>query len=1121
MKFGLSSIYKQFSKSDLMKIKISIILLCCLFFSVGLYGQGASTNIIVKGVVSSEHDGETLVGVNVIEVDETKRIVSATVTDINGGFVIRVKSPNNSLVFSFIGFITKSEPIGDRRTMKVEMKDEMQQVDEVVVTAQKIVSDGTFTIAKREVSTAVQTISTTDFEGVQVTSIDDALQGRIAGLDILSNSGDLGSGTTMRIRGITSINASSEPLIVLNGIPYEVQIDPSFDFASANQEQFANMLSVNPDDIEEITVLKDAAATAIWGSRGANGVLLINTKKGVKGPLKVQYSYRLTRAVQPRGLEMLNGDDYTMLMKQAYFNPRQSETAANIREFMYDMDFSEYHNYNNNTNWFDEVTQTGYKHDHYLTLSGGGDRARYRISGGYLTQSGTVIGQVMDRYTTRAYLDYSVSDRIKFISEFSYTFTDNHRNYEDLDKVPGNDRKSEGLLSIAYRKMPNLSVYQQDLDGNSTGVYYNILRDSDLDSSQKYLRNPVALANLAYDKLRNYRILPTFRLQYDLIDPYKSTLKYEVYVSFDINNNHITKYLPREATNHFWNDNYVNMSESADTESSTVIMDNNITWRPNFGEDSPHNLSLYGSFQMSTGNHVAQGIATTNLPSSELTSPTAEGYIKGISSSRSAYRSNAILFRSHYSYKSKYILGLTFRRDGSTRFGDDNKYGNFPGISAKWIISDEEFMEDYGHWLSMLAFRPSWGITGNQPGHEYLHFSRYSAYGNYAGMPATKPTTLRLADLKWETSTSANYGVDIGLFDDRFMFDINFYNKRTEDLLFEKLGIPSTSGFDKISWQNVGTMDNNGWEFNFYTVKAVKRNDLTIDFNFNLSNYVNTIVKLRDDVLDSFNGDFNFNNGSYLTRIQEGNSFGSIYGFRYKGVYQYDEYVAGIQENAPVARDENGIVFTGSDGKPLPMYFAYGRANAYKFRGGDAIYEDINNDGTIDELDIVYLGNSNPKINGGFGMTVRYKRFSMVPFFNFRYGNKIVNEARMYAENMYTNDNQSVAVNWRWRKDGDVTEMPRALFNYGYNWLGSDRFVEDGSFLRLKHLTFNYSVAQQQLKKYNMSQLTFYLTLNNLFTLTKYSGVDPEVGYGSLSVSTDKNRTPRSKDFTFGMTMSF
>ena len=1091
-----------------MKFKIvGAILFFYLLIPYVSVGQSPETQRVVRGTVSSATDGETLVGATVIEADDKKRIISATVTDINGQYVLKVKNPANNIAFSFVGYLTQGQKIGDKTVINVSLKEDLKVIQDVVVTAEKKVSDGTFEIPQREITTAVQTMSSKSYEGIQVTSIDEAMQGRIAGLDIVSNSGDLGSGATMRIRGTSSINASTQPLIVVNGIPYEVNIDPSFDFAAANEEQYANMLSINPDDIEEITVLKDAASTAVWGSKGANGVLVIKTKKGAQGPTRVQYSYRFTAATQPKGLNMLNGDDYTMMMKQAYFNPQQDEDAANVREFLYDQTYSEYENFNNNTDWVSEVTQVGFKHDHYLNVSGGGERARYRVSSGFLNQTGIVIGQKMNRITSTAYLDYSVSDRIKFISELSFFYTDNDRNYENI-------------LGIAYRKMPNVSVYQQDLQGNNTDVFYNISRSSSLHGSQRDLRNPVALANLATNNLKNYRIRPIFRLQYDLLDPEKQTLRYNLDVSFDVNNDKVSRFLPSEVSNAPWNDNSINLADSYDSESTTVLAENSLNWQPKF-YNPDHFLNLMGSFQIITGNSSSQGMAVTNLPSGGIVDASAYGYPNGISTSRYSYRSNAITFRGHYAFKNRYILGMTFRRDGSTKFGEKYKYGNFPGISAKWIISDELFMQPTQKWLSMLAIRPSWGITGNQPTEEYLHFSRYSPYGSYIDMPATRPTTLRLSDLRWEKSTSFNLGFDLGFFDDRFVFDLNLYNKRTEDLLFSNLRVPSSSGFSNVPVQNVGTMDNNGWELNFYSVKAIKVNDFTVDFNFNLSNYVNKIIELRDDILANYNADYDYTNGTYLSRIQEGNSYGSIYGFRYKGVYQYNDYVPETQENAPVARDENGYVFTDEEGNPLPMYFAYGRSNEYQFRGGDAIYEDINKDGSIDEMDIVYLGNSNPKVNGGFGSTIRYKNFSVTAFFNFRYGNKIVNLARMNAENMYYLNNQSVAVNWRWRKDGDVTEMPRALYNYGYNWLGSDRYVEDGSFLRMKYLTFNYSIPKAKLERYKLQQVSFYLTINNLWVITKYTGVDPEVGYGSFGVSTDNSPTPRSKDATIGVSVTF
>jgi TonB-linked SusC/RagA family outer membrane protein len=1094
-----------------MKMKLNIaagiIFILYMLMPNVVKAQSASPRIIVQGTVKAENSDERLVGVSVIEVDDKNRYISAITTDFNGHYVLKVRNPENKIVYSFIGFKSQQQEIDSRRTIDVEMVEDVQVIADIVVKSERRYSDGTFSIPERELSVAAQTINTKEFEGISVSSIDDALQGRVAGFDIVQNSGDLGSGTTMRIRGTTSINSNQEPLIVVNNIPYEVEIDPNFDFANANQDQFANMLSINPDDIEEITVLKDAAATAIWGSKGANGVLVFKTKKGIKGPTRVQYSYRLTGAVQPKGLEMLNGDEYTMMMKQAYFNPAQDENAANVREFLYDPTYSEYENFNNNNDWVEAVSQTGFKHDHYLTVLGGGDRASYRISGGYLTQTGTVIGQKLDRISSRAYLDYALSDRIRFITEFSFTYTNNQRNYENL-------------LEIAYKKMPNVSIYQQDANGNDTDVYYNISRESGLHKDQLDLKNPLALAYEATDNLRNFRILPTFRLQYDLLDPNQQVLRYNMYVSFDVNNDKITKFLPSSVSNVYWNDNAVNVAEHADTESVTVMSDHNITWQPKF-TNTDHNLLLYGSLQLRTGNRSSHGLVTRNLPSGGIVDASAEGFLDGISTSRTSYRSNAFLARLHYTYKSRYIIGATFRRDGSTKFGKDNKYGNFPGISLKWIISDEPWLQHLDEWLSMLAIRPSWGISGNQPKSEYLHFSRYSPYGSYMGMAATRPSSLQLSELKWETTSSFNLGFDVGFLDDRIMFDLNFYNKHTEDLLFENLGMPASSGYGNVSWQNVGTMDNNGWEFNIHTHNWLRYDDLTVDFNFNLSNYINTIVELREDVLNNYNGDYDYSNGNYLQRIQEGNSFGSIYGFRYKGVYQYSDYVAGTQEDAPVAFDPDGNVIVDQEGEPLEMRFAYGKSNEYEFQGGDAKYEDINHDGSIDELDIVYLGNSNPKVNGGFGSTIRYKNFGCTLFFNFRYGNKIINKNRMNMENMHSLNNQSKSVNWRWRKDGDDTEMPRALYQYGYNWLGSDRYVEDGSFTRLKYMTFSYTAPKQMLDKINVERMNFYLTINNLYVWTRYSGVDPEVGYGGLGISEDNAQTPRSKDVTLGISLTF
>lgn len=1097
---------------------IFLIVLCCV--PVWAFGQAGQ---IITGRLYSETEGE-LIGAAIVEVDKNGRILSSTVTDYSGNFSLKIKSESSKLKFSYVGYKSIEMPIGQRRKFDVKLES-ATEIKEVVVSAQRMYSGGGLPIPEIEFSGAMQRISTKAFEGLSVASIDEALQGRISGLDIVGNSGDVGSGSSLRIRGITSINSSSTPLILLNDIPFESNIDASFDFATATQDQFATLLNISPSDIEEISVLKDGAAAAIWGSRGANGVISITTKKGVTGPTRVSYTYQFSAYQQPQGIKMLNGDDYTMLMKQAYFNRNQNEADSDIPAFNYDPigNADEYENYNNNTDWVDAVTQIGLTHDHNFSISGGGDKARFRASLGYYNQTGTIIEQEMKRISARMNLEYQVSSRLKFISDFSITNTDNNKSYDIYNSA---DDKWYGLLDIAYKKMPNASIYRQDANGNDTGVFFNVSQNEPgLSNEQKniYL-NPVALAKLASYKQSNMRIIPTLRLQYDFLDPDVQKLRYNGYVTFDLENVHDAKFLPREATTFEWNREEVNRSYNKDAEALTILTDHNLTWSPNLGDD--HSLLLYGSWQMQVGSSQYQEFEKYGIPSYMITGTSAASNIKTFSSASSQMRTMAFLARAHYLLLNRYVFDGTLRFDGSTRFGYNNRWGMFPALSGKWIISREPFMERAQSWMSEFSLRLGWGVTGNQPDKEYLYFSRYNGSwtdgNNYIDISTIKPASLKLANLKWERSSSYNAGIDLNLFDYRYHLDVNVYHRRTENLLFKDQSIPSSSGFSSISYINAGTMDNDGWELNFNTNRMLQFGDWTIDFNLNFSNYINTIVELDENVLKSYNKDFDYKSGSdYLTRIQVNNSFGSIYGFRYKGVYQYDTYKEGRGGTCPVVYDANGNVVKDSYGNPIPMYYAYGTSNAYKFRGGDAIYEDVNHDGSIDELDIVYLGNCNPKLNGGFGTTIRYKRFTLNAFFNFRYGNKIINNARRYAENMYSDNNQSIATNWRWRKDGDVTEIPRALNGAGYNWQPSDRFVEDGSFLRFKQLTLNYSVDPKILKKAKMQQLNFSLTLNNLVTFTKYTGVNPEVSINDVGMAIDENRTPRSRYLTVGVTVGF
>jgi TonB-linked SusC/RagA family outer membrane protein len=1089
-------------------------LLCCLRPA---NAQQSSGDIIV-GKVFAKAEG-ALIGVSVKEVDATNRVISGTVTDVNGDFSMRIKSAKNKLEVSYLGFKTQSFPIGSRKNFSIEMKDDEQMLGEVVVTAKKRVNTGTMNIPEREASMAMQTIKA-DFSELSVASIDEALQGQIAGLDIIANSGDVGAGSAMRFRGTSSINANVTPLIVVNDLIYDTEDADNFDFVNANNENFANLLSINVDDIESISVMKDGAATARWGSRGANGVIAIRTKKGMKGKPRLQYTYRLSEKRQPEGMKMLNGDEYTMFMKEAYFNPLQSDAASDIKEINYirnDAEFPDWRMYDNNTDWVDAVKTTGVTNDHYITLSGGGERATFYLSGGYFNEKGSIIGQNLNRYSSRMDLNYYVSDRILFSSEMAFTYTNQDKN---VDK----------LLEIAYKKMPNLAVYREDANGNPTGEYYALPQNmSGKLDDQKGLRNPVASACLAKNNVKNYRLKPVFRLRYDLIpSEEKQLLQLRALVEFDVNNSSSYAFIPKELSTAVWTDGSLNKTDYGNDKSHGTLGRVELEWMPKLNDD--HSLLLYGSAEMSGGSKSWQSEASYGLPEG-ISSPTTGSYVSGMGSGNSYWRGMNFLFSSHYSFRSKYNLDFVVRHEGSSKFGPDRKFGTFGGLSLRWNIIDETFMKPAQQWLSMLALRLSTGITGNPPKEEYLHFSRYESWSSYLNNAAVRPVSIRLNDLRWEKVQDKNIGFNLGFFEDLFTADFNYYDKKTFDLLQKDVAIPHSSGFTVYEWQNVGTVRNQGWELYLNLNRFVKMGKFHADFNLNFANNRNTVLELSDIILSRYNGDYNFGNGEYMSRLQLGNSLGSIYGFRYKGVYQYSiDNPDWTKGSAPVARNAQGEIIYDSKGNPVPMYFAYGTTNQLAFQGGDAIYEDINHDGNINELDIVYLGNSNPKFNGGMGLKLTYDRFSMNIYSVFRYGNKIVNTARMNAESMINNNNQSRAVNWRWRKEGDLRDIPRAWNEKAIgnasvpvarNFLGSDRYVEDGSYWRINQLTFNYAIPNKWLSKMSVASASAFLTVYNLYCFTNYSGVDPEVGYGSWGVSTDSNQTPRAKSFTAGISVRF
>ena len=1081
----------------------------------------------VHGTISD--DMGPLTGATVVELDASGRIINSAVSDINGNFSMQVKSQKNKIQFSFVGMKKQTMPI-DRTEYKIMLKTE-NEIKEVTVTARRRTSGNNLAIPDREISYASQSLNMKDLAGLGVTSIDEALQGRIAGLDIIANSGDLGSGSNLRLRGASSLSSltDSNPLIVINGNIRNVDMS-DFDLAGANNEKFAELLNINPEDIASINVLKDAAATAVYGSQGGNGVIEITTKRGAMGKPRVSYSLKLTGTHQPKGYALLNGDDYTMMLKESYFNPTQSDSRSqNIREINYDPSFSEYEQYNNNTDWRDAVTQNGLRQNHYVSVTGGGEKASFRIGLGYDHETGTMIMQKLNRFSTRVALDYYVSERIKISTNFSMTYTKNDMNYNNL-------------LDIAMKKMPNMSIYEQDpVTGQNTDRYYEMLQSASsvFDNDQKKLVNPVASAHLAKKGRSTYDLNPELIINYHLLgmDDDHTQLNYMGSVYISAFNQYDNSFYPSELTTVAWN-NGVNIASSGSSKSFGLNTKHTFTFIPHFN-NKDHSLMMMGRFELNTGSSNGQSNGSKLLPGGSFTSPDAGGINTGLSSWYNEWRSMFFTYSAHYAYKSRYMFDFSLRADGTSKFGPSKRWAYFPAVSLRWNIVDEPFMKVFrDHGLSMLSLRPSWGRVGVQPNQDYLYVRKFGTGSRYLDMSSMLPQNIRLTDLRMQNNTSYNLGVDVGLWDDRFTVTFEAYRTTITDMLLSNYRIPSSTGFATLAYRNNGKMRNTGWEFHINTNKLFKAGKFTFDMNANFGNNRNELLEMDDYMLNSLNSTFNYNNGQYLQRVQLHNPFGAIYGFRYKGVYQYnydtfknmsdDERAAFLAagKTAPVAFNAAGKLILDADGNPIQMRYNYnneGNGKNYPFVGGDAIYEDINHDGNIDALDIVYLGSSLPKLTGGFGFTFSYDAWRLTTQFTYRYGNKILNMARLNAEAMTGNYNQSQAVNYRWRKEGDVTTIPRAMYgsDSNYNSLVSDRFVEDGSYLRMSYAQLSYSLSRKQLKDIGLNRIAFYASINNPFVITKYSGVDPDIVQGGYAPAVDNSQTPRSRSVTLGITVDF
>lgn len=1069
----------------------------------------------ISGIVSEMIGGvkEGCVGANVAIVNSQNRVLTGATTDLMGNYTLNLPDEKGELtvVFSYIGMKSQRFKYTGQTKIDVLMEADAQTLVEVEIEAKKIERND-LGISQKEMAFATQKVEMSEIvQNSPVSSLEEALQGRLSGVDIIA-SGDPGAKSSIRIRGTATLNSNADPLIVVNGIPYSTDIDESFDFNTANTEDFADMLSLNPNDIESIEVLKDAASTAVYGTAGANGVLLVTTKKGTQGKTRFSFSSKNSYKVEPPSMPMLDGDEYVAFIQDAIWNTanaRGLDSSADLLKLLFDTpdigymtDWRYFDEYNQDVDWLDYVKKDAFITDNSFSMSGGGDRATYRFSLSYLDEGGTSIGTGMDRLSANLRIGYNFSDKLRIDTEYSYADTDRDANF------------TTNTRAEALRKMPNKSPYYiDDVTGEMTDIYFLRQNAEDFqgafsgktDGGSFKNFHPIIMANESYCNTNTREQKMNFRLYYD----FSPALTYSGYVSMKYKTSNTKAFLPQSATDVTINSTFANLSADDNTNNLSLQTENKLMFRKRWNEDM-HSVVATGIWRTSQSTSSKYASMIYGAASAGMSDPSAGGAVTSIGSSESEVRSLSGIGSFAYTLLNRYSLNATFNYEGKSSLGNDNRWGFFPSVGVAWNMQDEPFMESIRDVWSQFKVRASYGESGNAPSGTAPYMGSYTAIGQYGTGSAIVPQSMQLNKLKWETSREYNIGVDFGFFKDKLTGTIDYYYKKTKDLLHKDYTIPLAVGFSsgKMNYYNSGEMTNRGLEFRM-DYHAIDTKDWNLTLNFNISNNINTIDKLPENMTSMV---YTAKNGEYAQKLVMGTSVGSFFGYRYLGVYQNTEDT--------YARGEDGSIMRDLYGNPIVMKNIDNKGTCYP---GDAKYEDVNYDGIIDKNDIVYLGNYNPTLSGGGGFNLKYKNLGMTVFMHYRVGQKVINQARMDAESMYGSDNQSKAVLRRWRNEGDDTDIPRALWGYGYNYLGSDRFVEDCSYLRLKTLSFNYVCPKSWCKQLHVNTISLYLTGYDLFTFSNYTGQDPEVSLPSkiTDLAVDKAQTPRSKRYAFGITVNF
>lgn len=970
--------------------------------------------ITVTGKVTDPMTRETIPGVNIM----VKGTATGTVTDIDGNFRIEVVTPDPILIFSFVGYITQEIPVMGRTKLDVTLEQDVKRLDEVVVI-------GYGTESKRLLTGSIGAISTEGIKERPIQSIDNILQGQSSGVQITQNSGTPGAAMTVRIRGNSSINAGSQPLYVVDGVPI---LSGDFSQVSFQGQSVSALSDLNPNDIESISILKDASAAAIYGARASNGVVLITTKRGKSKA--TNFNVNLYHGFQNAYnlLEMLDAKQFLELRNDISVNDGGGiiYTEQQIAQWP------------NNTNWLNEVFRESPITNAELSVSSGGEKTTYYLSGSYFDQVGILRGTDFNRISGRFNIDHTVNDWFKIGSGISISNSLNNR-------VEG-DQTTNGPLPNAISSLPISPIYNPD------GTYYE----------GDFFANPVAIARHAVNEARSFRTLGNIFAEAKL---YKG-LTLQSKGGYDFVNMSEHSYDP---TNTRQGAKYNGLGFEAFSKAVNITGSATVDYNTQIEK---HNFGIMAGSSVELFERKSTFVRGQDFPSNSFQYVGSAAVITGSAS----YLESALLSyftRVKYNYDFRYLLTLNARWDGSSRFGGNNKFGFFPSASVAWRLSEEAFLKDV-EWLSDLKIRVSTGITGNDRIGNFAFMGLYGAGFNYNMSSGTAPLQLPNPDLKWESTFENNIGLDFGAFNERIVFNVDYYIKRTKDLLLDQ-PLPPSSGFESVS-KNVGEVENQGFELNLTSENLTGM--LKWTSNLNISINKNKVVKL-------------FGNIDRILDEERGN------------------------------RGGNALIV----GEPMGVFYGY------KWLGidpstGDCVYFDKDGDGSITSSDRMIIGNPHPDFTGGFTNSLSYKGFSFNVLMQFSYGGQIYNASRMWIEGLAGDDNQTTAALRRWRQPGDITDVPRATA-LGYNNnanLKSNRFIEDGSYLRIKSITLSYDLPKSITSKMWVTGAKFYVSGQNLWTLTNYSGMDPDVNFAGLTnryIGTDMFTYPQAQTFTVGMNLNF